>query len=119
MYLSTRRRHLGFFDRHPAIGFSFFLYISSLRGCYLKLDGVSSAGVVYSTTHPLILIAPLKSRFTDSLRALPQVEVTIARSPRTLALCAIWCCISSQGFSIAETLRWVFSISTFYIVRPS
>lgn len=41
------------------------------------------------------------------------VEPTNASSPRTCAVCAICCSISSPCSSIAGALRWLFSISIF------
>jgi hypothetical protein len=75
-------------DRLPAIGLSFSVYISSIRGCSVKLDRVSSSCLVFSTTHFLILMAVLRFHFTNTLRFLTLAESTLVRITRTHALCA-------------------------------
>jgi hypothetical protein len=52
----------------------------------MTLDGFSSSGVGFSTTCRLILMAALKSRFTNSMRFLLLMEFTFARIVRTRAL---------------------------------
>jgi hypothetical protein len=53
-----------FFDRSPATGFYFFLHNSTLSGFLTKLECLSSAGLVSSTTRRVIFMAALGSRFT-------------------------------------------------------
>jgi hypothetical protein len=77
-----------FFDRPLVIGFSSSWHASSLRGFPTKLDSLSSSGLEFSTAYLLKWLAPFKSRFTNVLHALALVELSIAGSPRTLALCA-------------------------------
>jgi hypothetical protein len=108
VYLLSRRHLPVFFDLPSAIGFSFSLYTWSLRGCVTKLDRVSSSGLVSGTAHLLILIAALKSRFTNSLHAPPLVELMNARSPRPRALTAISCSGSSPYSFISGAPRWLF-----------
>jgi len=72
--------------RPTANGFNFSLYSLSRRGCPIKFIRVSCGGVLFNTTHLLILVAALKSRFTNSMRFLPLVEFSNARIPRTRGL---------------------------------
>lgn len=75
------------FDLPTAVCFRFSLHASSLRGFPTKLDSLSSSGLEFSTAYLLKWLAPFKSRFTNVLHALALVELSIAGSPRTLALC--------------------------------
>jgi len=68
IYKLTCRRLQNFFDWPSGLGFSFSIYISSMAQCLLKFDLVSSVGLVFSIKHCLILMAALKSRFTNSTR---------------------------------------------------
>jgi len=68
--------------------FVFSLHTSNIRGGATKLGFVSSACLVLSAAHLLILIAALKSRFADSMRAVPLELLTHARNGTTRALCA-------------------------------
>lgn len=88
LYTSTRGRLAAFCGLSPAIGFNLRLYTSGL-GCYpTKLALVSCAGLASSITYHLVLVASLKSRFTNSMRILAFVVLTFARTPRIPALCA-------------------------------
>jgi len=89
---------LGFLSRHT----------SSQRGCPIKFDGVSSSSLIFSTANRLLCIAALKSRFTNSLRALPLPELTDATSPRTRALWANTVSSSSRRASIFSRLPHLF-----------
>jgi len=84
--MSTCRQLPDCFDRTPAILFSFSSYTSSPRGCSIKLDSHSPAGLVFSTAHRRIFMAMLKSLFTNSMRSFSLVEFTDTKSPRTRAL---------------------------------
>jgi len=88
-FTPPHRRLPAFSDRLPAISFSCFLHVSGIRGCPINLDRVSSAGLVFSRAHLLILIAAFKSRFTNSIGLLPPVELIHAGIPRSRALCAV------------------------------
>jgi hypothetical protein len=78
--MSNHRRLPAFFDRLHAIDLSFSSYTLTLRGGPTTLDGVSSSGLVFRTAHLLILIAALKSRFTNSMRLSPLVELVFFRA---------------------------------------
>jgi hypothetical protein len=104
----------------PATPFLFFSYSSTLRDCPAKFALVQSGGLFSSTAHLLILMAALKSRFTNSIRFVPSLVVlTDASNPRTFALLSI--CPSGSGpyFFVSSGLRWHFSISTLWSVHPS
>jgi len=77
-----------FFYRPSTIRFSLSQHASTLRDCSTKSYRLSSSGLVFSTTHPLVLMTALKPRFMNAMRSLPLVELTIARIPRTRALSA-------------------------------
>jgi len=101
-----------FFDRPPAINFSFSLYTFSLRGCSTKMARVSSWGLVFSTANRLILMAALKSRITDSMRFLPLFRKTNPSSPRAPALFATAVSSSSRRATTFShlSLRFFFSL---------
>jgi hypothetical protein len=109
----TCRRLPVFLDRPPTTVSNFFSYSLTLRGCPKKFLLVHSGGLVSSTAHLLILMAALKSRFTNSTRFLPSLVVlTNASSPRTFALLSIGSSFSGPYFVISSGLRLHFSIST-------
>jgi len=78
----------------------------------MKFSLVDSGGLFSSTAHLLILIAALKSRFTNSIRFLQLIVLPNASSPRTFAIHSICSSLSGPYFFISSGLRWHFSIST-------
>lgn len=106
----ARRRFPTFLDPPTAIGFNFSLQTWSLRGCPAKLAGTSSPGFVFSTAHRRM---PLTCRFTNCMRLLHLMELTIARIPRTSALCATTA-LSSSGR--ANTFSCLSLIVIFFLV---
>jgi len=114
------RRLPAVFDRPPTTASNFLSYSSTLGGCPTKLSLVYFAGLFSRTAHLLILIAALKSRFTNSIRFSPSFVVpTNARSPRTFALPSICSSVSGPYFATSSGFRWHFSISTLWNVHPS
>jgi hypothetical protein len=111
--IPTWRHFSAFFDRPPAIGFSFSLHFSSLGGCPSRLHSVRSVGIVFSTVYLLIWMAALESWCTNSKRFLPLAVLTNATSPRTRILCVNWCSLSSPWYSIDDAPRYRLSITTF------
>jgi|YelNatPaOPRAMG01_1025707.scaffolds.fasta_scaffold11686_9 hypothetical protein len=110
----TDRRLSAFFDAPPAIGFRLCRRASTLRVFPKKLDRFRSSDLVVNTAHLLILMAVLKSRFRNSLRALPLVEHTDARIARTHALCDIIVLSSSRrahNFCRLSPLFFVFFVT--------
>jgi hypothetical protein len=81
----TCRRLPVFLDRQPTSGSSFLPYNMTIRGSPTKFSLVSFGGLVSTTAHLLILMAAFKPRFTNSIRFLPLIVHTNARSPRTFA----------------------------------
>ena len=73
---------------------------------------VYSGGLLSVTVRFLILIAALKSRFTNPIRILPLIVLTNASSPRTFAIRSICSSVSGPYLFISSGLRWHFSIST-------
>jgi len=117
--MTTRRRLPAFFDRPPAVSFSLSRYTLSSRGRPKNLHRVSFRGLVFSTAHHLILIAPFKVSVHELLAfLLPPAEFTSARTRRTRALGAISRPASSLCFSVAKAVRWLLSISNFKSVHP-
>lgn len=53
------------------------------------------------------------------MRFLPLLELITTRIATTRALCPICCYVSYAYNSVAEPLRWLFSISTVRSVQPS
>jgi hypothetical protein len=107
------RRLPAFFDRPPTTASNFFSYSSTFRGYPTKLPFVFSGGLSSSTAHFRILIAALKSRFTNSIRSFPPLVVlTYARSPRTFALLSICSSVSGPYLAISSGIRRHFFIST-------
>ena len=115
----TCRRLPAYFDLPPAIGFGLSLHTSSLRGCHTNLDRVSSAGLVFSTAHRLILIAALKALFTNAMLAIPLVERTNARIPRTCAFCATRVPSSSHRTTNFPRLSPLFLVFFFFFTTCS
>jgi len=101
-----------FAGRPSATGFSVARHASSLRGCPIKLDSLSYAGLILGTAHLLISMVARKSRFTNSMQALPLVERTSARSPRTRIFCATTfsssCCRANTFLSSTASLLFLF-----------
>jgi len=108
----TCRRLSVVLDRPPTAGFNLSLCDSTLRGCPTRLACVSAAGLLSSTVRLLILMAALKSRFTNSICFFAFIILTNARSPRTCALLSICCSSSAPYCSISSGIRWEISIST-------
>jgi len=109
----TCRRLPVFLDRPPTTVSNFFSYSLTLRGCPKKFLLVHSGGLFPSTAHLRILIAALKSRFTNSIRFLSLLVVlTSASSPRTFAILCICFSVCGPYFAISSGLLWHFSIST-------
>jgi hypothetical protein len=130
----TRRRHLTcrrlpvFLVRPPTTAFNLVSYSSTLRGCPTNFSLVYSEGLVSITAHLLILIAALKSLFTNSFRFLPSLVVLTDasrpsnfRSPFHLLFCErsvlfytddyLFCCVTSLlifDFFVILTLRIMF-----------
>jgi len=103
-----------FLDRPPPTASNFLSYSSTWTDCSIKCSLVYDGGLFSSTAHLRILIAALKSRFTNSIRFVPLgVALTNASSPRIFALLSICSSVSGPYFAISSGLRWHFSISTF------
>jgi hypothetical protein len=93
-------------DRPPTTSSNFFSYSSTLRGCPTKFYLVNSGSLFSSTAHLLVLIAALMSRFTNSIRFLPSLDVlNNASSPRTFALLSICSSVNGPCFAISSGLR--------------
>jgi len=85
-----------------------------------KLDRVSSAGLVFNTTHRLPLREVFNSSFTNSMRLLPPLVVLSGASrPRTRALYSTSFSVSSPYFSISSGLRCLHCISILWSRHPS
>jgi hypothetical protein len=98
-----------FFDRPAGVGSSLSRHDTSLRACPRNINGASFAGLVFSTTHRLILMVALKTRFTNSSRALTLVERTSARVHRTRDPCATTVPLSSRAVNTIPRLsRLIF-----------
>lgn len=82
------RRLSAFFDGARAIGFSFSMHTSTLRGCSTKLDRLNFSGLVFRTAQRLILMVALTPRFVNVSRELPLVVRANAglRSTRVLGV---------------------------------
>ena len=87
-----------FLDRPPTTASNFFSYSLSLSGFPTKFSLVDPRGLSSLTAHFLILIAALKSRFTNSIRFLPLIVLTNASNPRTFAILSICSSVSGPYF---------------------
>jgi len=83
---------------------------SSIRGCPTKLDRLSSADLVFSKAHCLVLIVALTSSFTNFLRFMLLFQQTSARIPRIRALCTFG--VSSPSCR-ANTFSRIFPLCVF------
>lgn len=104
------RRLPVFLDRPPTKGFNFFSYNSALRGSSAKFSLVNSGGLLSITAHLLILIAALKSWFTNFIRFLLLIVLPDAPSPETFAFLPICSSVSAPYFCISSGLLWHFFI---------
>ena len=75
-------------DRPLTTVFNLSPWNSTLRNSPTNLDYLNSGGLFLRTAHPLILIAVLISRFTNSMRLVALMELINAMIIRICALCA-------------------------------